>query len=400
MGIKTQIRLIQVTGSVVDFKPGSITQGQTAAAFGAGDLSGSLQYFAQAISNINGNVEFGNVAPGLISFATQNDVKLVGAHSAAAQNVVLQQHDGTTADGLELKLASTGTDTAAQIQLNNDAGTGASAIDINATAGGITVDAGGGISIDAAGVSNLTTSAGGLSLIAGAGGMVVTSTGDAATFTVASDAAAEDLTLRVTGAHDSSVLLSSTGTGTDAIGMSATAGGITMAASHATAGIVVISGGKAAILSGSDAFAVTGAVSFSADKGFTGTHEGGMNFANSEGEFINFRAHSTFSGITSVVGALNALAQADAAFEPTLFAVTLGADINAETNVTVAKVAGDSAELIVGVGDNKAQIFVNGQLMRSSSGGGTNDYAITAANILRFQFGLKADDVVQAWEYV
>jgi hypothetical protein len=230
--------------------------------------------------------------------------------------------------------------------------------------------------------------------------MVVTSTGDAATFTVAADAAAEDLTLRVTGAHDSSVLLSSTGTGTDAIGMSATAGGISIAASHATTGIVVLSGGKAAILSGSDAFAVTGAVSFSADKGFTGTHEGGMNFANNEGEFITFRAHSTFSGVTSVVEALNSLASADAAFEPTLFAVTLGADINAGVNVTVSKIAGDSAQLIVGVGDNKAQIFVNGQLMRSSSGGGTNDYAITAANILQFQFGLKADDVVQAWEYV
>ena len=400
MGIKTQIRLIQVTGSVVDFKPSSITQGATAAAFGAGDMSGSLQYFAQAISNINGNVEFGHVAPGLISFATENDVKLVGAHSAAAQDVVLQQHDGTNANGLKLELMSTATAAGSKIILTNIAGTAADAIDINATAGGIAMDAGAGVSIDAAGPSNLTTSAGGLSMIAGAGGMVVTSTGDAATFTVASDGAAEDLTLRVTGATDSSVLLSSAGTGADAIGMSATAGGITMAASHATAGIVVVSGAKAAILSGSDAMAITGAVSFSADKGFTGTHEGGMNFSNSEGEFINFRAHSTFSGITSVVGALNALANADAAFEPTLFAVTLGADVNAGSNVTVSKIAGDSAQLIVGVGDNKAQIFVNGQLMRSSSGGGTNDYAITAANILQFQFGLKKFDVVQAWEYV
>ena len=59
MGANTQIRLVQVTGSVVDLKPSAFAAGPVVAAFGANDLSGSLQYFAQAVSNIHGNVEFG-----------------------------------------------------------------------------------------------------------------------------------------------------------------------------------------------------------------------------------------------------------------------------------------------------------------------------------------------------
>lgn len=50
--------------------------------------------------------------------------------------------------------------------------------------------------------------------------------GEAMTITIASNGAADDLTLSVTGANDSSVILSSAGTGADAIGIHATAGGI------------------------------------------------------------------------------------------------------------------------------------------------------------------------------
>lgn len=54
---------------------------------------------------------------------------------------------------------------------------------------------------------------------------------DASNFTVASTLDGQDLTLAVTGATNSSVLISSSGTGSDAIGLSATAGGITVSSS-------------------------------------------------------------------------------------------------------------------------------------------------------------------------
>jgi hypothetical protein len=56
--------------------------------------------------------------------------------------------------------------------------------------------------------------------------------GEAMTITLASDGAADDLTLSVTGATDSSVILSSAGTGTDAIKLIATAGGIDIDATN------------------------------------------------------------------------------------------------------------------------------------------------------------------------
>jgi len=78
--------------------------------------------------------------------------------------------------------------------VNIDAG----ALDIDATAA-ITVD-GLGVSIDSAGV--------------------------AANFSVATDGAGEDLTIGLTGATDSSIVISSTGTGADAINVDTTAGSI------------------------------------------------------------------------------------------------------------------------------------------------------------------------------
>ena len=57
-------------------------------------------------------------------------------------------------------------------------------------------------------------------------GVSIDSVGVAANFTVASDGAGEDLTIAVTGATDSSVVISSTGTGADAINIDTTAGSI------------------------------------------------------------------------------------------------------------------------------------------------------------------------------
>lgn len=79
--------------------------------------------------------------------------------------------------------------------------TGATALDFNAGSGGVTVD---------------TTSGGAISLDA---------VGAASNFTVAASAGSQDLTLSVTGAFDSSVIITSAGTGADAIKLDATGTG-------------------------------------------------------------------------------------------------------------------------------------------------------------------------------
>ena len=78
---------------------------------------------------------------------------------------------------------------------------------VNIDAGALDVDATAAITIDGVGVS-------------------IDSAGVAANFSVATDGAAEDLTIGLTGATDSSIVISSTGTGTDAINIDTTAGSI------------------------------------------------------------------------------------------------------------------------------------------------------------------------------
>ena len=368
MAIKTQIRLVQVTGSVVDFKPGSITQGATTAAFSAGDLSGSLQYFAQAIANIHGKTEFGNQQPGTIQ-----------AQNGDNYNLILQQLDA----GQNIQLVS--------------AGTGGNSVELNSTAGGIQLQATTATKrIELKGDQLLlsgTDSGAGF----GSGIMMVGNGSDIAIRTDANNRFIHlsGSFLRLTGSNSGphGVQIHNSDGGVDISGLGAP--GLKLSGSNITARTTA----GAIVLSGSTAVVATGSVQFSADGGFNGTDQGNMSFAKNEGEFIIFRSKAIFDANTSVVGALNAVADAAVAFEPTLFAVTLGANVNAGTNVTVAKVAGDSANLAVGVGDNKAQVFVNGQLMRSSSGGATNDYAITSTNNLQFQFLLLQGDVVQVMEF-
>lgn len=138
----TQIRLNQITGSAPNnFKPAAFAQGGTVNAIAFQDLSGSMGYFAQALANIHGDLEYGNQVPGKIQFSTANNIEMVGARSGGAQTVKLEQHDGTNASGLKVELNSTGTAAASRLELTNVGGTSANAIDINATAGGIDVDA-------------------------------------------------------------------------------------------------------------------------------------------------------------------------------------------------------------------------------------------------------------------
>lgn len=97
---------------------------------------------------------------------------------------------------------------AAADAVNIDASNAAGGIDIDAGTAGITIDTTGAFSFDGAGT--------------------------ASNISLASDGAGDDLTISVTGATDSSLVLSSSGTGTDAIDINATAGGVDIDAAGAS----------------------------------------------------------------------------------------------------------------------------------------------------------------------
>jgi hypothetical protein len=80
--------------------------------------------------------------------------------------------------------------------------------------------------------------------------------GAAMTVTLASDGAADDLTISVTGANDSSVLITSAGTGADAVGISTSDGGITISAVGAVAGDIAISAGDDITITPTDTLAI------------------------------------------------------------------------------------------------------------------------------------------------
>jgi hypothetical protein len=129
------------------------------------------------------------------------------------------------------------------------AGTGNDAIRLQASAGGIDIDALDDLNIAVASTaggddlviaqtgandSSVLVQAAGtgtdaVSLQASAGGVDIDAVDDVV-ITVASTGAADDLSLVQTGAVDASILLTAAGTGTDAIGLTASAGSITLAA--------------------------------------------------------------------------------------------------------------------------------------------------------------------------
>lgn len=110
----------------------------------------------------------------------------------------------------------------------------------DAQAGSVNVD-GGEAAIDAVRL-NASNAAGGIDIDSGTGGIAIDTTGSfsidgaaASNITVATDGAGEDLTIGITGATDSSVIINSSGTGADAIDINATAGGIDIDAAAASA---------------------------------------------------------------------------------------------------------------------------------------------------------------------
>ena len=116
------------------------------------------------IVNTNGTDE---AAIALTSTAGGVDVDAAAAKDvniSGGQVALVSKDNAASAISLTANVGTSET-----IVITNTQGTSSSAVDINAIAGGVTVDAGSGVSIDAGAASNLTTSAGALTIDGAAG---------------------------------------------------------------------------------------------------------------------------------------------------------------------------------------------------------------------------------------
>ena len=176
------------------------------------DVAFSLETAIEHSSGHNGKI--------LVS-RTVNVLALTQAAAGSAGNSSITTNmSNTAADGAFVG-GSTGAVVAAELDISGD-------IDIDGVSNLDNTDIDGSLTVDGAIDLNATT----LDIDASAAvtidgvGVSIDSVGVAANFTVASDGAGEDLTIAVTGATDSSVVISSTGTGADAINIDTTAGSI------------------------------------------------------------------------------------------------------------------------------------------------------------------------------
>lgn len=120
------------------------------------------------------------------------------------------------------------------IVITNTQGTDAAAIDINATAGGVAVDAAGAISLDAAAASNFTTSGAGIDIdiISGSGRLIMTSGEDAP----------DSIYLHANaGVSEVIRLHSDLGTGADSVHLESDVGGVTLTSGFASTDAINLS---------------------------------------------------------------------------------------------------------------------------------------------------------------
>ena len=278
MAIKTQIKLAQMTGSM----PSSSNSAAAASSVVNSDLSGVLDHLASAVKRIHGASTFSQAAAGefsasivpasdgganlgssskewaqvhtnRIDSAAALDVNVTTGITVDATTVSIDGTDDSnvtvTGSGKDLSLIATGG--GAQVLQLASAGTGTDAIDINATAGGIDIDANGAIAVDSA--STVTLTGAGVLLAGGSSEVDVTTSGafDVNVGSVDLDSSAgiamdgttvsidgtddsnvtvtgsgKDLSLQAAGGGAQVLQLASAGTGADAIDINATAGGM------------------------------------------------------------------------------------------------------------------------------------------------------------------------------
>ena len=309
MPITSQIRLQQLTGSFGNAasknSPGMIrtdSAPKILEAVGGVDLSGSLSAIASAIGRIHGRASFeafdnaaGTFYQTIVPDSSARDIGSTTAEwgdifigdekgvylGAGQEHRILEGNTGLDIDSNEsidigstlgntgainigaiaqAKTITIGADQSTKVDVNAiaieldatttvlaDAGKNASdAIKLNASnaAGGVQIFGGtGNFDVDftnagdGSGDGNVTIDAGGLFSIDGAGA--------SSNVTLTSDGDAQDLTVALAGANDSSLILTSAGTGADALQVTATAGG--MDVTSALAMDITTSGGNSNI---------------------------------------------------------------------------------------------------------------------------------------------------------
>jgi len=248
MAIKSQIRVQQVTGSIIDIAySGSQTSATSLTSVDDGDLGSLLGQFAGAIGRISGyngsaatgftNAAAGTFAQDIIPEADgtrdlgSSTREWAEVHANAINSAATLVISGTTGltldattvsiDGIDdsnITVTASGKDLnigvaggGAQVLKLDSAGTGTDAIDVNASAGGIDIDASGAISLD--------SSAGSIDI------NVV----DGQTVSVGLNGAVETIwTPHATAGNEKWSTTNTAGTATDAIALTATAGGVTV----------------------------------------------------------------------------------------------------------------------------------------------------------------------------
>ena len=198
--------------------------------------------------------------------------------TAGDEKILLTNTAGTADDAIKLHSVAGGiTLLAANDSLHIDAdGTDADALNID-SAGGVDVDAAGLVAIDSVGLS-------------------IDNAGEAANITSTTDGNAEDFTIALAGATDSSLILSSAGTGADALQITTTAGGIDITNGGASGGedIDITSTNASVIITAGEA--VEGAILLHADGGANET----ISIHSDQGTGVNAATGTTDASINLI----------------------------------------------------------------------------------------------------
>jgi len=229
-----------------NFTTGTLTTdaGTTLDVDGTFDASGSTAFQIREDADPATNAACATVGE-LILDTTDNEIQVCTATGGAGAATWLDVASGATqdfedvysADG-DSTLTASGTfdiDATGALGLDSDADTtiGGAGVDITSDGGILSLTGDGTDDIDVSNTgANIDFDSATFELDTTAGFSV--DGADASNISVATDAAAEDLTLEVTGATDSSVVVNSSGTGTDAVDINATAGGVTIDSAGAT----------------------------------------------------------------------------------------------------------------------------------------------------------------------
>ncbi len=242
MASRTQLRLQQVTGSLVNLKTeaGQYVTPAAAAALTGSDLQDVLGAFAASLNRIHGAASdepFNNVAGTIRSANNAAAAIKLHADAGSSQTIKFINDEGTgnnaidieaTAGGINMEFAASKqaqisnanadlfvklVDDAAtagneKITIKNTNGTGNDSINLDSTAGSVFVN------VDSASKRFYVDSEGGADIEAVKG----------LSLSNASAAGGDDITITQTGANDSSIIITAAGTGTDAIDINATAG--------------------------------------------------------------------------------------------------------------------------------------------------------------------------------